>query len=83
MTTFLDLPKAFDSMDRKKAKSKIRKSGIKKTKKLRFNHFQNRLKTVSMNRVNSDSASLDYEVVQRNTAIFDSHKQYFKTKSQR
>lgn len=30
MITFLDLPKAFDSMDRKKLKAKLEKVGLKK-----------------------------------------------------
>lgn len=68
LITFLDLAKAFDSVDRQKLFQKLHSLGIRNKNLDWFqSYFDNRLQTVCINGVQSDSLKVDYGVVQGST----------------
>lgn len=68
LVTFLDLAKAFDSVDRNKLIAKLEATGVKnKTLDWFKSYFQGRLQTVTINGIVSDATSVDYGVVQGST----------------
>jgi hypothetical protein len=68
LVTFLDLAKAFDSIDRSKLFIKLRAIGFRnKTLNWFKSYFENRKQTVCLNGIESDSLNVDYGVVQGST----------------
>jgi len=68
VVTFLDLAKAFDSVNREKLLKKLELIGVKNKSLAWFsNYFRNRQQLVSINGVKSDLVDVDYGVVQGST----------------
>lgn len=68
LVTFLDLAKAFDSLDRVKLLNKLKYIGVRNKSLDWFkSYFHNRLQTVAINGIISDSNLVEYGIVQGST----------------